>query len=66
MKDAEYRHFNAEKHRRNADLDVGCLDARAWFDGPSRGDTGDDKLYDHINVQLIRNGSSGLTYGLPE
>lgn len=50
MKDAEYRHFNAEKHRRNADLDVGRLNASRCFDGTSGGDGGYEELYDHVNI----------------
>ena len=49
MKDAEYRHFNAEKHGRDADFDVGCLNASRWFDGASGGDSGYEELREHIN-----------------
>lgn len=51
MKDAEYCHFNAEKHRRNADFDIGCLDATRSFNGTSGGDAGYDELYGHVNTR---------------
>lgn len=50
MKDAKNRHLNAEKHRRNADFDVGCLDAIGRFNGASGGDTGYDELWGHLNI----------------
>ena len=50
VKDTEYRHFDAEKHRRNADFDVGSLDAFRCFDSASGSDTGYEKLYDHVHT----------------
>ncbi len=58
MKDAEYRHFNAEKHRRNADFDVRRLDASGCLDGTSGGDGRYQELHDHISIRCFE--TSGL------
>ena len=44
MEDAEYGHFDAEKHRWDANFDVGGLDGFSRFDGPAGGEEGDDDL----------------------
>lgn len=54
MKDAEYRHLNAEKHGRDADFDIGRFDAIGCFDDASGGDTGNDELYDNVNIGYFR------------
>ena len=44
MEDAEYGHFDAEKHRWDANFDVGGLDGFGRFDGAAGGEEGDDDL----------------------
>lgn len=44
MEDAEYGHFDAEKHRWDANFNVGGLDGFGRFDGAARGEEGDDDL----------------------
>ena len=65
MENAEYRHFNAEKHGRYANFDVRCLDASRRFDGANGSDKGYDELRGHINF-VISKGDTRYTHGLPE
>lgn len=42
MEDGEEGHFDAEKHSRDADFDIWCLDLGAVVDGTRAGEEGDE------------------------
>ena len=66
MEDTEEGHFDAEKHRRNPNLNIRGLNLGGGFDCAGRGEEGYDELSKQRFSQKQQACRLGVAYGLPK